>query len=191
MSDSGTTSSSQHLPMLDIPRPFEALSDVSNDSSHNGRDCDPQESAVSERLSQPLSQFSTALTTPSISTSSSGHSLLDGTRDKSLVSCNSKSRKKSKKHKEKEKSKEKERKSKDKGRVPEINQEKVEERKSCDEHVPKPNKACEMSLKNLKSNSISQKSTGESNTQTEYSPLHLILYGTIFTFAPIHYKISS
>uniref|UniRef100_A0A3P8V0A3 Elongation factor RNA polymerase II n=1 Tax=Cynoglossus semilaevis TaxID=244447 RepID=A0A3P8V0A3_CYNSE len=121
MSDSGTTSSSQHLPMLDIPRPFEALSDVSNDSSHNGRD---------------------SLTTPSISTSSSGHSLLD----------------------EKEKSKEKERKSKDKGRVPEINQEKVEERKSCDEHVPKLNKACEMSLKNLKSNSISQKSTGESNT---------------------------
>uniref|UniRef100_A0A4W6FTC6 Elongation factor RNA polymerase II n=1 Tax=Lates calcarifer TaxID=8187 RepID=A0A4W6FTC6_LATCA len=57
-SDGGMTSSSQQLPVLDIPRPFEALSDVSNDSSHNGRDCDSQETAVSERLSQPPSLFS-------------------------------------------------------------------------------------------------------------------------------------
>uniref|UniRef100_A0A8C4GKE7 Elongation factor RNA polymerase II n=1 Tax=Dicentrarchus labrax TaxID=13489 RepID=A0A8C4GKE7_DICLA len=81
ISDGGMTSSSQQLPVLDIPRPFEALSDVSNDSSHNGRDCDSQETAVSERLSQPPS--------PS--------------------SCNNKSRKKSKKHKDKEKSKDRER----------------------------------------------------------------------------------
>uniref|UniRef100_A0A8C7H2E9 Elongation factor RNA polymerase II n=1 Tax=Oncorhynchus kisutch TaxID=8019 RepID=A0A8C7H2E9_ONCKI len=46
------TSSSQ-LPLLDIPRPFDPLSDVSNDSSHNGRDCENQEAAMAERLSQP------------------------------------------------------------------------------------------------------------------------------------------
>uniref|UniRef100_A0A8D3AFD6 DOT1-like histone H3K79 methyltransferase n=1 Tax=Scophthalmus maximus TaxID=52904 RepID=A0A8D3AFD6_SCOMX len=112
ISDGGMTSSSHQLPVLDIPRPFEALSDVSNDSSHNGRDCDSQETAVSEGLSQPPSLFSpssTVVTAPSISTSSPGHSALDGPRDKSLPSLNSKSRKKSKKHKEKEKSKDRER----------------------------------------------------------------------------------
>uniref|UniRef100_A0A3P8SAD8 Elongation factor RNA polymerase II n=1 Tax=Amphiprion percula TaxID=161767 RepID=A0A3P8SAD8_AMPPE len=83
VSDGGMTSSSQQLPVLDIPRPFEALSDVSNDSSHNGRDCDSQETAVSERLSQP----------PSLPSSS----------------LNNKSKKKSKKHKDKEKSKGRER----------------------------------------------------------------------------------
>uniref|UniRef100_A0A3B4TP12 Elongation factor RNA polymerase II n=1 Tax=Seriola dumerili TaxID=41447 RepID=A0A3B4TP12_SERDU len=105
MSDGGMSSSSQQLPVLDIPRPFEALSDVSNDSSHNGRDCDSQETAVSERLSQPPSLFSVSAvpTAPSIGTSSPGHSVLDGPRDKSLSSFNSKSRKKSKKHKDKEK----------------------------------------------------------------------------------------
>uniref|UniRef100_A0A3B4Y2G3 Elongation factor RNA polymerase II n=1 Tax=Seriola lalandi dorsalis TaxID=1841481 RepID=A0A3B4Y2G3_SERLL len=83
MSDGGMSSSSQQLPVLDIPRPFEALSDVSNDSSHNGRDCDSQETAVSERLSQLPSLFS--------------------------VSAVLTSRKKSKKHKDKEKSKDRER----------------------------------------------------------------------------------
>uniref|UniRef100_A0A8D3AFF9 DOT1-like histone H3K79 methyltransferase n=1 Tax=Scophthalmus maximus TaxID=52904 RepID=A0A8D3AFF9_SCOMX len=139
------------LPVLDIPRPFEALSDVSNDSSHNGRDCDSQETAVSEGLSQPPSLFSpssTVVTAPSISTSSPGHSALDGPRDKSLPSLNSKSRKKSKKHKEKEKSKDRER-----------VREKEKERKSREERVPEPNRACEMSPANLKSNSIPQKST--------------------------------
>uniref|UniRef100_G3PGE7 Elongation factor RNA polymerase II n=1 Tax=Gasterosteus aculeatus aculeatus TaxID=481459 RepID=G3PGE7_GASAC len=107
MSDAAVTSSSQPLPLLDIPRPFEALSDVSNDSSHNGRDCDSQETAASERLGQQPS----LLTAPSPS------------------SLHSKSRKKSKKHKDKEKSKdkakekaqEKERKSRG-DRVPEPNQ---------------------------------------------------------------------
>uniref|UniRef100_A0A3Q3JBD5 OCEL domain-containing protein n=1 Tax=Monopterus albus TaxID=43700 RepID=A0A3Q3JBD5_MONAL len=84
MSDSGMASSSQQLPVLDIPRPFEALSDVSNDSSHNGRDCDSQETVMSERLSQPPSKFSFS------------------------SSFNSKSRKKSKKHKDKERAREKE-----------------------------------------------------------------------------------
>ncbi|TMS20672.1 RNA polymerase II elongation factor ELL [Larimichthys crocea] len=153
MSDSGMTSSSQPLPVLDIPRPFEALSDVSNDSSHNGRDCDSQETAVSERLSQPPSLFSgsTMLTAPSIGTSSPGHTVLEGPRDKSPSSCNNnKSRKKSKKHKDKEKSKDRE-------RVRERAQEK--ERKSREERVPEPNRACEMSPGNLKSNSIPHKST--------------------------------
>uniref|UniRef100_A0A671WSG2 Elongation factor RNA polymerase II n=1 Tax=Sparus aurata TaxID=8175 RepID=A0A671WSG2_SPAAU len=96
MSESGTTSSSQPLPVLDIPRPFEALSDVSNDSSHNGRDCDSQETAVSERLSQPplLFSASTVLTAPSIRTSSPGHTAPEVPRDKSPSSylngmCNS------------------------------------------------------------------------------------------------------
>uniref|UniRef100_A0A7N8XY12 Elongation factor RNA polymerase II n=1 Tax=Mastacembelus armatus TaxID=205130 RepID=A0A7N8XY12_9TELE len=91
VSEGAMTSSSQQLPVLDIPRPFEALSDVSNDSSHNGRDCDSQETAVSERLNHPPSHFpvSVVLNSPS--------------------SFNNKSRKKSKKHKDKEKSKDRER----------------------------------------------------------------------------------
>uniref|UniRef100_A0A3Q3BQI1 Elongation factor RNA polymerase II n=1 Tax=Haplochromis burtoni TaxID=8153 RepID=A0A3Q3BQI1_HAPBU len=79
--DGGTPSGSQQLPMLDIPRPFEALSDVSNDSSNNGRDCDSQESAVPERFSQP----------PSLpQTSSPRHTVLEAPRDKNLNGmCNS------------------------------------------------------------------------------------------------------
>ncbi|XP_069006354.1 RNA polymerase II elongation factor ELL [Embiotoca jacksoni] len=150
-SDGGMTSGSQQLPVLDIPRPFEALSDVSNDSSHNGRDCDSQETAVSERLGQPPSLLSvpTVATAPSISALSPGHTVLEGPRDKSPSSLNNKSRKKSKKHKDKEKSKDKE-------RVREKEQEK--ERKSREERVPEPNRACEKSP-NLKSNSIPHKST--------------------------------
>ncbi|XP_032382972.1 RNA polymerase II elongation factor ELL [Etheostoma spectabile] len=152
MSESGMTSSSQQLPVLDIPRPFEALSDVSNDSSHNGRDCDSQETAVSERLSQPPSLFSgsTTLIGPGISTTSPGHAGAEGPRDKSPSSFSNKSRKKSKKHKDKEKSKDKE-------RVRERAQEK--EKKSRGERVPEPNRACGMSPGNLTSNSIPHKST--------------------------------
>ncbi|XP_041647391.1 RNA polymerase II elongation factor ELL [Cheilinus undulatus] len=152
MSDGGMTSSSMPLPMLDIPRPFEALSDVSNDSSHNGRDCDSQETAVSERLSQPPSLFSSTvtLTASSISMLSPKHTVLDAPTDKSPSSLNSKSRKKSKKHKDKEKSKDRE-------RVREKGQEK--ERKSREEPVPELNRACELSQGNLKSNSIPHKST--------------------------------
>uniref|UniRef100_A0A3P9ABM6 OCEL domain-containing protein n=1 Tax=Esox lucius TaxID=8010 RepID=A0A3P9ABM6_ESOLU len=80
----GVAASSQ-LPLLDIPRPFDPLSDVSNDSSHNGRDCEGQEAAVAERLSQP--------------------SVFSGTSP----SLHGKSKKKSKKHKDKDKSKERER----------------------------------------------------------------------------------
>ncbi|KAK9519084.1 hypothetical protein VZT92_021836 [Zoarces viviparus] len=148
MSDGGTTSSSQQLPLLDIPRPFEALSDVSNDSSHNGRDCDSQETAVSERLSQQPTLLSGPA--PGIGTPSPGHTGPVVPRDKSPSSFNNKSRKKSKKHKDKEKSKDKE-------RVRERAQEK--ERKSRGERVPEPNQACALSPGNLKSNSIPHKST--------------------------------
>lgn len=156
MSDSGIMSSSQQLPVLDIPRPFEALSDVSNDSSHNGRDCDSQETAMSERLSQPPSVFSASvvLTTPSVCTLSPRHTGLDAPTDKPPSSSNVKSKKKSKKHKDKEKSKDRE-------RVRERGQEK--EKKSHEERVPEPNRACELSQANLKSNSIPHKSTGENN----------------------------
>lgn len=161
MSDGGMTSSFQQLPVLDIPRPFEALSDVSNDSSHNGRDCDSQETAASERLSQPPSLFSgsTMLTAPSIATSSPGHTVLEGPQEKSPPpSCNNKSRKKSKKHKDKEKSKYRE---KEKGRA------QVKERKSREGFVPEPNRASELSPGNLKSNSIPHKSTGESDSRAQ------------------------
>ncbi|XP_061593660.1 RNA polymerase II elongation factor ELL [Cololabis saira] len=151
VSEGGTTSSSQHLPVLDIPRPFEALSDVSNDSSHNGRDCDSQEIAVSERLSQPPSLFSAptvAFAPPSISMSSPGHSVLEPLQDKSSSSLNNKSRKKSKKHKDKERSKDKEK-----------AREKEKAKKNREEHVPEPDRACEMSLGNFKGNIIPLKST--------------------------------
>ncbi|KAI9547673.1 hypothetical protein NQZ68_014939 [Dissostichus eleginoides] len=154
MTSSSMTSSSQQLPVLDIPRPFEALSDVSNDSSHNGRDCDSQETAMSERLSQPppsLFTASTTLTAPSIVTSSPGHTGPDVPRDKSPSTFINKSKKKSKKHKDKEKSKDKER-----------VREKGKEKKSRGERVqlvPEPKPACDMSPANLKSNSIPHKST--------------------------------
>ncbi|KAM3875945.1 RNA polymerase II elongation factor ELL [Diretmus argenteus] len=153
VSDSGMTSSSQQLPLLDIPRPFDPLSDVSNDSSHNGRDCEGAEAAVSERLSQTPSVFSgsTVLTVPSISTSSSGCTGLDGSRNKS-PSLHSKSKKKSKKHKDKDKTKERER---------EREREKEKERKGSEERVPEPTRACEISSspENLKSDSIPHRST--------------------------------
>uniref|UniRef100_A0A3B5LPX4 Elongation factor RNA polymerase II n=1 Tax=Xiphophorus couchianus TaxID=32473 RepID=A0A3B5LPX4_9TELE len=109
LGSSGMTSGSQPLPVLDIPRPFEALSDVSNDSSNNGRDGDSQETTLSERLSQPpsLLSVSTVASAPSLGTSSSGHTVLEGPRDNGPSAVNNKSRKKSKKHKDKEKSKDK------------------------------------------------------------------------------------
>lgn len=166
MLDSGMTSSSQQLPVLDIPRPFEALSDVSNDSSHNGRDCDSQEIAVSERLSQPPSLFSgsTVLNASNITTSSPGQTVVEAARDKSPSSFNNKSKKKSKKHKDKEKSKDKER-----------AREKEKGRKSHEERASEPNKTCEMSRGNLESNSIPHKSTGDCNTHRD-NVLHKMSY---------------
>uniref|UniRef100_A0A8C7RYX1 Elongation factor RNA polymerase II n=1 Tax=Oncorhynchus mykiss TaxID=8022 RepID=A0A8C7RYX1_ONCMY len=109
----GVTSSSQ-LPLLDIHRPFDPLSDVSNDSSHNGRDCEGQEAAVAERLSQPP--------------------VFSGPSKSTLPSLHGKSKKKSKKHKDKEKSKERE----GRGRARE------KERKGAEERVPEPRKACDI-----------------------------------------------
>lgn len=146
MSDIGLTSSSQQIPVLDISRPFEALSDVSNDSSHNGRDCDSQDTASSERLSQPPPLFSssTVLTTPSTG-APPGYTVLAGSQDTSPSCCN-KSKKKSKKHKGKERSKDRE---KEKAQVKE-----------------KSRGDCELFPGNLKTNSIPHKGTGESMVQS-------------------------
>lgn len=176
MPDGGVTSSVQQLPVLDIPRPFEALSDVSNDSSHNGRDCDSQETAASERLSQPPSLFSgsTTLSAPSIGTSSPRHTVLEGPRDKSPSSCNNKSKKKSKKHKDKEKSKHRE---KEKERVQAKAKEK--ERKSREGFVPGPNSASEWCTGDLTINSVPHKSTGERTARTQ-KPLSPFVLHTKF-----------
>ncbi|KAL6107759.1 ell [Pungitius sinensis] len=147
MSDAAVTSSSQPLPLLDIPRPFEALSDVSNDSSHNGRDCDSQETAASERLGQQPSLLSGPA--PGVGASPPPPPAHPGPvvpRDKSPSSLHSKSRKKSKKHKDKEKGKDK---------AKEKAQEK--ERKSRGDRVPEPKQACALSPASLKS--IPYKST--------------------------------
>ncbi|XP_028300497.1 RNA polymerase II elongation factor ELL isoform X1 [Gouania willdenowi] len=144
VSDGSVTSSSQQLPLLDIPHPFEVLSDVSNDSSHNGRDCDSQENTVSERLAQPpsLQPATTAVNVSAISTSPPGHTILKAPQNKGLSSSN-KSKKKSKKHKDKEKSKGKRQKDK-------------EQREEWERRVPEPNRALETSP--VKSNSIPHKS---------------------------------
>lgn len=150
VSDSGTASSSQQLPVLDIPRPFEALSDVSNDSSHNGRDCDSQETASSERLSQPPPVFSSSAVLPTRSTSSPAHTI-PAARQEASPSSSSKSRKKPKKNKEKGKNKDRE---KEKARVKEKSQE-----------------DCELSPGNVQANSIPDESTGERNTGKETASL--------------------
>ncbi|CAL9696389.1 unnamed protein product [Knipowitschia caucasica] len=154
MSDSGVTSSIQPLPVLDIPRPFEALSDVSNDSSHNGRDCDSHESA--ERLcpAPSLSSGTSTLSTPNISTSSPGHNALNVAQNDTSTSFN-KSKKKSKKHKDKDKDK-----TKSRERV----KEKAEEnqRKVHEERVPEP-RECEENPDNLK-NCIPHRSTDINGT---------------------------
>ncbi|XP_075895559.1 RNA polymerase II elongation factor ELL isoform X2 [Nelusetta ayraudi] len=154
VSDAAVMSSIQHLPMLEIPRPFEALSDVSNDSSHNGRDCDPQETAASERLSQPPSLVSSSAALParSAGTSSPGHTALPGPRDSSPAPTSNKSRKKSKKHKDKEKSKDRE---KGKGRT----QPKQAEKKNHEGVAPVPDRASELSSETVRCNTIPQKST--------------------------------
>uniref|UniRef100_A0A671SBE2 RNA polymerase II elongation factor ELL-like n=1 Tax=Sinocyclocheilus anshuiensis TaxID=1608454 RepID=A0A671SBE2_9TELE len=81
-SQSAETLSSSHFPLLEIPRPFDPLSDVSNDS--NGRDCESQEAAVAERLSQPPS-FAPRSTTQEegLGSTSPAHSSLDGSQTQS------------------------------------------------------------------------------------------------------------
>uniref|UniRef100_H3A077 Elongation factor for RNA polymerase II n=1 Tax=Latimeria chalumnae TaxID=7897 RepID=H3A077_LATCH len=80
-----SVSSSSHLPVLELPRPHDPLSDVSNDSNHNGRGCENQEAA--DRLSHPVTTNCPQTSEPKLS------------------SLHGKSKKKSKKHKEKTKDK--------------------------------------------------------------------------------------
>ncbi|XP_051549042.1 RNA polymerase II elongation factor ELL-like isoform X2 [Myxocyprinus asiaticus] len=131
-SQAGETSSSSQLPVLDIPRPFDPLSDVSNDS--NSRDCENQEAAVVERLSQPPS-FAPRSTTQAegAGSMSPAHGSLDGSRGRTnLPSLHGKSKKKSKKHKDKDKSKEK-----DRDREKDMNKErKIEEERGLDQRKP-------------------------------------------------------
>ncbi|XP_064186403.1 RNA polymerase II elongation factor ELL [Anguilla rostrata] len=150
----GVTSGSQ-LPVLEISRPFDPLSDVSNDSSHNGRDCDgPQEAAVAERLSQPSSaasgpapnSLSSLGSAPLLSSSSSSPrpGLSRPSADApasgpspSAASLHGKPKKKSKKHKDKEKPREKER---------ERERERDRERKGGEDRGAEPKKACELAI---------------------------------------------
>lgn len=84
---SDSVSSSSHLPVLEMLRSQDPLSDVSNDSNHNGRDCESQE--VTERLSH------------------SGTATCPPASDQNCSSTHGKTKRKSKKHKEKEKHKDK------------------------------------------------------------------------------------
>ncbi|XP_069073999.1 RNA polymerase II elongation factor ELL isoform X2 [Pleurodeles waltl] len=80
---SDPVSSSSQLPVLEMLRSQDPLSDVSNDSNHNGRDCESQEAM--DRLSHPGTAAS----------------------DQNCTSTHGKTKRKSKKHKEKEKQKDK------------------------------------------------------------------------------------
>ncbi|NWX93592.1 ELL factor, partial [Nothoprocta ornata] len=76
-----SVSSSSGLPALELPRPHDPLSDVSNDPAHNGRDC--ENPAPADRLAHPL---------PTDCPQTSKHN----------CGAHVKSKKKSKKHKDKE-----------------------------------------------------------------------------------------
>ncbi|KAI5101579.1 RNA polymerase II elongation factor ELL [Silurus meridionalis] len=97
--------SSAPLPLLDLSQHLEPLSDVSNDSSHNGRDCEGQDAAVAERLSQ-----TTALTGSSLQTESGLGStplapcIREGSKERSSSTTLHGKPKKSKKRKDKDKS---------------------------------------------------------------------------------------
>ncbi|XP_051977734.1 RNA polymerase II elongation factor ELL-like isoform X1 [Xyrauchen texanus] len=129
-SQAGETSLSSQLPVLEIPRPFDPLSDVSNDS--NGRDCESQEAAVAERLSQPPS-FAPRSTTHAggPGSTSPAHGSIGGSRGRTnLPSLHGKSKKKSKKHKDKSKEK-------DRDREKEMRKEsKIEEECGSDQRKP-------------------------------------------------------
>ncbi|XP_069505385.1 RNA polymerase II elongation factor ELL isoform X2 [Ambystoma mexicanum] len=82
-----SVSSSSHLPVLEMLRSQDPLSDVSNDSNHNGRDIESQE--ATERVSRLV-----ASNCPPAS-------------DQNCTSTHGKTKKKSRKHKEREKHKDK------------------------------------------------------------------------------------
>ncbi|XP_062868719.1 RNA polymerase II elongation factor ELL [Trichomycterus rosablanca] len=101
--------SSVGLPLLDIPRSFEPLSDVSNDSSHNGRYCEIQEASVVERLTQTSAYTGSSTQSEAVLDSAP----LGPCSPDDLQGCSNlpflhvKSKKKSKKYKNKDKSKKK------------------------------------------------------------------------------------
>uniref|UniRef100_A0AAY5EE49 OCEL domain-containing protein n=1 Tax=Electrophorus electricus TaxID=8005 RepID=A0AAY5EE49_ELEEL len=106
------SSSMVPLPLPDLPGPFDPLSDVSNDSSHNGRDCEGQEAAAAaERLSHPPAFAASSAQPPSgpgcASPTRSGPAGAHGRSGS--PSLHGKSKKKSKRHKDKDKSKERDR----------------------------------------------------------------------------------
>ncbi|XP_036443040.1 RNA polymerase II elongation factor ELL isoform X2 [Colossoma macropomum] len=149
----GESSSSVQLPLLDISRPFDPLSDVSNDSSHNGRDCEGQEAAVAERLShpptftgnsgQPVAGPGSTSPVASSQEASQGRS--------TSPSLHGKSKKKSKKHKDKDKSKERDR---------ERERTLKKERKGGEDSSSEPRKSCEVTTSpDLSSSSVPHKST--------------------------------
>ncbi|XP_030639624.1 RNA polymerase II elongation factor ELL [Chanos chanos] len=150
---SDSAASGSQLPLLDIPRPCDPLSDVSNDSSHNGRDLEGQEAAVAERLGH-ASSLSGAPTISASGTAPSppSHPGLDGPQGASASPLpHGKSKKKSKKHKVKVKSKERDR---------EREREVKRERRGGEERDSEQRKACEItSSPELGASSIPQKST--------------------------------
>ncbi|KAF5892369.1 RNA polymerase II elongation factor ELL, partial [Clarias magur] len=96
------------LPLLDLSQHLEPLSDVSNDSSHNGRDSEGQEAAVAERLSQtPAVTGSTPRTEPQSGSAPSAPCNVEASKDPSTSPTPHGKSKKSKKRKDKDKSRKK------------------------------------------------------------------------------------
>lgn len=97
--------SSAPLPILALSQHLEPLSDVSNDSSHNGRDCEGQEAAVAERLSQTTPVTGSSLQPEAaLGSTLSAPCSLEGSKDRSSSPSLHAKSKKSKKHKDKDKS---------------------------------------------------------------------------------------
>ncbi|XP_047014203.1 RNA polymerase II elongation factor ELL isoform X2 [Ictalurus punctatus] len=100
--------SSAPLPLLDLSQRLEPLSDVSNDSSHNGRDCEGQEAAVAERLSQTTAITGGSLQKEAVLGSATlAPGSLAGSKDRSTSPSLHGKSKKSKKRKDKDKSRKK------------------------------------------------------------------------------------
>ncbi|KAF4083525.1 hypothetical protein AMELA_G00142620 [Ameiurus melas] len=100
--------SSAPLPLLDLSQRLEPLSDVSNDSSHNGRDCEGQEAAVAERLSQTTAITGGSLKKEALLGSAPlAPGSLEGSKDRSTSPALHGKAKKSKKRKDKDKSRKK------------------------------------------------------------------------------------
>ncbi|KAK2868936.1 hypothetical protein Q7C36_000807 [Tachysurus vachellii] len=100
------------IPLLELSQHLEPLSDVSNDSSHNGRDCEGQEQAVAERLSQTSGFTGSSLQTRTQTQAVLGSTTvppcsLEGSKERSSSPLLHGKSKKSKKHKDKDKSRKK------------------------------------------------------------------------------------